>query len=187
MCTSPFRNVPVVTTSARQRVRLAALEREAGDAAAVDQDAPGAADNPRDVRFGAERLLHPLAVAPLVGLRPRRPHRGTAAAVEQLELDARRVDRRPHQAAERIDLADQVSLRRAADRGIARHVRDCRLRQRADRDAPAHPRRSPRGLDARMAGADDDHVEVRPSHYCLCKLLVYANGYAVSSSADDFR
>ena len=166
MCTSPFRNVPVVTTSARQRYVFAALEREPRDAAALDQEPTGAPDNPRDVRFGAERAVDPLAVAPLVGLRPRRPHRGTATPIEQLELDAGGVDRRPHQAAERVDLANQVPLRRAADRRVARHVRDRRLRQRADRHAPAHPRRRPRRLDTRVAGTDDDHVEVgnRQSH-----------------------
>ena len=65
---------------------------------------------------------------------------------------------RPHQAAERIDLPDEVALRGAADRGIARHVRDGRPRQRADRDRPAHARRRPRGLDTGVPGADDDDV-----------------------------
>ena len=170
-CTSPFRNVPVVTTSAPTAVRVAALEREPDDAGAVDLDATRASDNPRDVRFLTERTVHPLAVAAFVGLRARRPDGRSAASVEQLELDPCRVDREPHQAAERVDLANEVPLRRAAHRGVAGHVRDRRLRQRADGHAPPHARRGPRGLDARMAGADDDHVEV----WILCKVIGNAN------------
>ena len=130
----------------------------------LDRIAPGPADNPRDVRLALERAAHPRAVAPLVGLRARRPDRRTAAAVEQLELDAGRVDRAAHQSAERIDLANQMPLRRAADRRIARHVRDG-VASTACRSPTlrAHARRGPRGFDARVPGADDDDVEVLSS------------------------
>ena len=100
-----------------------------------------------NARLAPERGRHPRAVAPLVGLRARRPHRRTAAAVEQLELDAGRVDRAAHQSAERVDLADQMTLRRAADRRIARHVRDgvrptaCRCRRCSPGAPPPTPPR----------------------------------------------
>ena len=96
-------------------------------------------------------LLHPGAVAPLVGLRARRPDRRTAAAVEQLELDAGRVDRAAHQAAERVDLADEMAFRRSADRRIARHVRDGAVRQRADRRRGGPGARPPTPLRRRRA------------------------------------
>ena len=64
----------------------------------------------------------PFAVKRLVRLGARRPHRRSAAAVEQLELNSGRVDAAAHQSAERIDLPDQMTLRRAADGRIARHV-----------------------------------------------------------------
>ena len=87
--------------------------------------AAGLAEDPLDVRLARRaRARTHCAVALLVRLRARRPDRRTAAAIEQLELDAGRVDRAPHQPAERVDLANQMSLRRAADRRVARHVRD---------------------------------------------------------------
>ena len=72
-----------------------------------------------------------------------------------------------HQAAERIDLPDQMPLRGAADRGIARHVRDrahptaCRSRR------AAQARGGPRRFDAGMPGADHDHVEARCIDFVL--------------------
>ena len=141
------------------RVRVAVLERQADDAAVLDEDAAGPADQPLDVRLRLERALHPLAVDLLVRLRARRPDRGSAAAIEQLELNPGRVDRAAHQAAERVDLANEMALRRAADRRVARHVRDRVGRQRAEPDVRAETRRRIRRLAPRVPRADDDHVE----------------------------
>ena len=86
------------------------------------------------------------------------------APVEQLELDAGGVDRPAHQPAERIDLADEMALGRAANRRVAGHQRDGLGRQRAERHAAAEPRRGPGRLAPGVPGADDDDVEVgRPS------------------------
>ncbi len=120
------------------------------------QDAARLRENPLDVRLAFEARLHPGAVDLLVGLRARRPDGGAAAAVEELELEAGFVDRRAHQAAERVDLADEVTLRRAADGGIARHVGDRPARQRAQADAVAQARRGIRGFAAGVTRADDD-------------------------------
>ena len=87
----------------------------------------------------------PSAVTSLVGLRARRPDGRAPAAIEQLELDARRVNREAHQPAQRIDLANEVALRRSADSRIARHVGDgapstaCRCQ----RGSPSAPRPTP--------------------------------------------
>src|SRR5207244_10200553 len=72
-------------------IDVAVLEREPRDAAVLDHDSARLADDPRDVRLAHERVAHPPAVAPLVGLRARRPDRRPAAAVEQLELNGGRV------------------------------------------------------------------------------------------------
>ena len=141
-------------------IRVARLERQTGNAAAVEQNPSCPPDDPVDRRMPLQRLAYPFAIAALVGLRARRPDGGTAAAIEQLELNARRVDRNPHQSAQRVDLADEMTLRGPADCRVARHVRDRRRRQRADADGAAHRRGRPRRLHAGMAGADHDDVEV---------------------------
>ena len=43
-------------------VAVAVLHRDAGNAAMLDEDAPGFSDQPLDVRLGLERLLHPRSV-----------------------------------------------------------------------------------------------------------------------------
>ena len=85
---------------------------------------------------------------------------GPAASIQQLELNAGRVDRAPHEAAERIDLAHEMPLGRAADRRIARHERHGVRRERAESHATPDTRRRPRRLDTGVAGADDDDIEV---------------------------
>ena len=95
------------------------------------------------------------AVAALVGLRARRPdRRARGSRLSSLNWMPVASIARAHQPAERVDLADQVALRRAADRRIARHVRDRVVRQRADRDGAAEARRGPRRLDPGVARAD---------------------------------
>jgi hypothetical protein len=140
---------------------LSALELEAGHAAGIRQDAAGLSEDPRDVRHRLEGALHPRAVPTLVGLRARRPDCRPAAPVQHLELDAGGVDRASHQAAKRVDLPDEMALRRAADCRVARHVADRAVRQRADPHAATQARGRPRRFDAGVPRADDDHVEVR--------------------------
>ena len=132
--------------------------------------------------------LHPAAVDLLVGLRARRPDRRPAAAVEQLELDAGRVDRAAHQPAERIDLANEMALGGAADRRIARHVRDGVGRQRAQADVRAEARRRVRGFTAGVARADHDDVERLPSRSSAKRCIICrhrsARRYARATSSD---
>ena len=110
-----------------------------------------------------KRLPDPGRVTSLVSLRPRRPHRRTAAAVEHLELDAGGVDRAAHQAAQGIDFADQLAFRGAADRRVARHRGDVRCRHRAQRHLAPQVGRRPRRLTAGMPGPDHDDIEL----HCL--------------------
>src|SRR5262245_62169434 len=108
---------------------IAILKGQTDDAVVFDEDAARTANPPLDVGLGLERRAHPLPVRLLVRLRARRPDGRSATSIEQLELDAGRVDRSAHQAAERIDLANEMTLGRTADGGIARHVRDRVVRQ----------------------------------------------------------
>ncbi len=77
-------------------VRVAVFEREADHSTVLDKDPSGASNEPLDVRLGVERRFHPATVDFFVRLRARRPHGGAAAAIEQLELNAGRVDRAAH-------------------------------------------------------------------------------------------
>jgi hypothetical protein len=107
-----------------------------------------------------EFRANPCGVAPLVGLCARRPHRRAPAAVQQFELNARRVDGEAHQAPERVNLTDEMPFCGAANRGIAGHLRDGVLRERANADAAAHLRRGPRRFHPGMAGADYKDIEI---------------------------
>src|SRR5262245_23606861 len=104
-------------------------------------------------------MSDPISVSALVRLGARGPDGGAAAAVEKLELASGGADRPPHEAAERVDLPNQMSFRRAANCGVARHVSYCPARQRAQTHVCAEPRRGIRGLTPGMTGADDHHVE----------------------------
>jgi hypothetical protein len=63
------------------------------------------------------------------------------------------IDGAAHLAAQRIELADQMTFAEAADRRVARHERDPVAAQRHDRRAQAHPRRPERRLAASVTGA----------------------------------
>src|SRR6185295_6064966 len=62
------------------------------------------------------------------------------------------------------DLANEMSLRRSADCGIARHVRDGVPRQRAQADAAPEPGGGVCRFNTRVARTDHDDVE---SHHYL--------------------
>ncbi len=91
----------------------------------------------RSVRFGVgfERFARELRIERPVALRARPPDGRTARAVQHLELDAgarrRGVPMRPP---ESVDLAHELALGEAADRGIAGHAPD-----RAERRPSAAP------------------------------------------------
>src|ERR1700722_20247000 len=79
-----------------------------------------------DVQIGLvfQDFAHFYAVELLVALGAGRPDGGAAGGVEQTELDAGRVGDLAHDAAEGVDLADQVALGDAADGGVAAHLGD---------------------------------------------------------------
>ena len=64
-----------------------------------------------------------------------------------------------HQAIQRIDLPDQMTLAKTSDRGIAGHRADGRKAMGHQRGLCAHPRSGAGGLAASVASSDDDDVE----------------------------
>ena len=113
-----------------------------------------------EVGDGFELFAHADAVEGLVALGAGAPDGGAAGGVEQAELDAAGVGDFAHDAAEGVDLADEVALGDAADGGVAGHLRDEVEVQGEEGGAQAHARGGGRGFAAGVAGADDEDVEL---------------------------
>jgi hypothetical protein len=76
-------------------------------------------------------------------------------------LNSRRVNRSTHQAAKRVDLANEMAFRRPPDRWVAGHVGDRITRRDTDSNSKTESCARNRRLNTRVAGADYDDVEVR--------------------------
>ena len=129
----------------------------------------------RQVLGALERVLHIGAVFDAVGLGPQRVYGRAFAAVEHAVLDAGRVGRPPHLAAQRIDLTHKVALGRAADGRVAGHVADrVQIDGKAQGTQP-QARAGQRGLDARVPRANDGNV------ICASKIHGSSSGLFVHS------
>ena len=106
-----------------------------------------------------QRMLHHLLILPPIRLRPERMHRRPLAPVEHPVLDAGRVCRLAHLAAQSVQLPDQMTLARAADGRVAGHIaHGVQINGEDDRLQP-HPCRRQRRLDAGVSGADDSYIK----------------------------
>jgi len=113
-----------------------------------------------EVGDGLELFAHLGAVECLVALGAGAPDGGAAGGVEQAELDAAGVGDLAHDAAEGVDLADQMALGDAADGWVAGHLGDEVEVEREERCAQTHARGGGGGFAACVAGADDKDVEM---------------------------
>ncbi len=115
-----------------------------------------------DVEVGdaLEEFPHADAVEGLVALGAGAPDGGAAGGIEQAELDAGLVGDLSHDAAEGVDLADEVSFGDAADGGVAGHLGDEVGIEGEECGAQAHAGGGDGGLAAGMAGSDNGYVEV---------------------------
>ena len=105
-----------------------------------------------------------LPVQDAVGLGPGRAHGRPLARVQHPELDAGAVGGERHRAAQRIDLADQVTLADAADCRVAGHLTDgVDVVGQQQRAAP-HTGRGECRLGAGMAAAYDDDIKEVLAH-----------------------
>jgi hypothetical protein len=145
----------------------ALLELKPNDSREVDREVSGLADDPFYAWLRGYLSSNPLTIKGFIGLSTRRPHGWATAAVEQLELETCRIDGTAHQPAQGVDFANQMTLRRSADRRVAGHVRHRVDRQRAETDAATHSRGGPRGFDAGMSGAHHDDIEFTHDAQCL--------------------
>ena len=111
------------------------------------------------IRGLADRLLHRRRIKLAVGLGARAAHRRSLAAIEHPELDAAGIRDPAHEAVERIDLAHQMALAKAADGRIARHRTNGRETMSDQRRLRAHAGGGGRRLTAGVAASDNNHVE----------------------------
>ena len=141
------------------RADLAAIgSDDAGGIALLDDQVFDRGFDHLEVRGGADRRLHGLAVELAVGLGAGALHRRAFAPVQHAELDAGRVGDPAHQAVEGIDLADQMPLAEPANGRIAGHFADGSEAVGDQRRARAHAGGRSGSLAAGMAAADDDNV-----------------------------
>jgi len=80
-------------------------------------------------------------------------------AIEHAELDATGISHPTHQAIERVDLANQMTLAKTANGGIAGHCAYGRETVRNQGSYCAHPSGGGRGLTAGVTAANHDDVE----------------------------
>ena len=121
---SPRRNVPVVRTTARLRISIPPRQRMPAAFPRSTSSASARRLQEHQPRLPLDAALHRRAIGGAVVLRPGRAHGRPFAGVEHPELDAGLVGDLGHLAAERVNLADDLALRQAADGGVAGHLRD---------------------------------------------------------------
>jgi len=113
-----------------------------------------------EVRLRFEDLAHLQAIGLLVALGAGRPDGGAAGSVEQAKLDSDGVGDFAHDAAERVDFADEMALGDAANGGVARHLGDQVDIQREERRLQAQASGCHGGFASGMTGSDHDNVEM---------------------------
>mmetsp|Transcript_39038 Transcript_39038/g.83311 ORF Transcript_39038/g.83311 Transcript_39038/m.83311 type:complete len:247 (-) Transcript_39038:158-898(-) len=114
----------------------------------------------RSVLVLQQQSLHVLLVQIAIHLGPRTPHRGTLPPIQHPKVYPALVGHRAHDPAQRVDLADQVSLPDSPDGGVARQFpeggRVLRHEQRPRSRAGGGRRR----LGPGVSSPHDDHVVV---------------------------
>ena len=143
------------------RREAAAIRRlDTGDLVGVQNEARNRALG--DIERGQllEQGADGAAVQRAIALRARCPDGWSLGSIEHAELDGGAVGRSPHDAAQRVDLAHQVSLRDPAHCRVARHLRDQIDVERVESSLQAHAGGGHRGFASGMTGSDYDHIEL---------------------------
>ncbi len=110
------------------------------------------------IGLALEDFPHPHAVHFLIALCAWRPDGGPAASIQQAELDTNGVGNLAHDAAEGVDLADEMAFGYAADSGITGHLGD-QVKVHGDHGGfEAHARAGAGSFATGMTRADHDDV-----------------------------
>ncbi len=126
------------------------VEEDVGDFGLLDEE----------VGLLLEELAHADAVEGLVALGAGAPDGGAAGGVEEPELDAGGIGDFADDAAEGVDLADEVAFGDAADGGVAAHLGDQVEVEGEQGGAQTHAGGGHGGLAAGVSGADDHYIEL---------------------------
>src|SRR5689334_5376461 len=114
-----------------------------------------------------ECSAHLAAVARTISLRPRRLHGRPARTIQQTKLNSGAINHSTHDAAERVDLTHEMSLRNAADGRVTRHLTH-EIQIKSNKPGfRAQTRRGRGRLTAGVAGANHNHIEafIKRHHY----------------------
>ncbi len=168
-CARPFRNVPVVTTTAplsmvRPSRNKTPVTRRGLSVRYLQLRDFGLQDP--EIRLVFQDFAHAQAILFLIALGARRPDGWPAAGIQQAKLNPDGVRHLAHYAAHGVDFAHQMALGDSADGGVARHLGDQIQVHRDHRGLQAQARAGSRGFTARVSGADYNHV-VTIRHFTL--------------------
>ena len=111
-----------------------------------------------EVRLGFEGAADEAAVEIAVDLGAGRAHRRPLAGVQRAELDTAMIRRRRHDAAECVDLPDQMPFADTADSRIAAHLAEGLDTLGEQQGARAGASRGEGRLGTGVAATDDDDV-----------------------------
>jgi hypothetical protein len=122
-----------------------------------------------------QRFFHHLRVQALIRLSARRLHCRSFALVEQTDLNERAISHAPHQPAKGVDFTHQMSLRRAANRWIARHMRQFVEIDGQQQCAASHARCGMRRFASGVPCADNNDIVdiwMDTVHRCVVERLI---------------
>ena len=111
-----------------------------------------------EIRRCLKRVLHYILIFLAIRLNSLGMHRRALAEIERAGLECDQVCRASHLTAERVDLVDEMTLARAADRGIAGHIRDRFKRHREEHRVRTRSRRRESRLDSRVSCTYYDNI-----------------------------
>src|SRR5690625_3555473 len=111
------------------------------------------------MRLRLEKRANGALIKYAIALRAGRAHGRALGAIEHPPVNARPIGRPRHRAAQRIDLAHELALADAPDRGVARHLPERLETLRHQKRGRAHARGRERRLGAGMPAAHDNDVK----------------------------
>ena len=113
-----------------------------------------------EIRLALANPFHPKLIGFFVALRTWRPYSGAFFEVQHSKLQPRHICALTHFPTKRVNFPRQMAFCQAAYRRIAAHLSDCIHISGQHQHLAANPRSRQRGLNPRVAGANDDDVKI---------------------------